>query len=521
MKNRAWTKFSVLAASVALIGVLAPARCAGTGWTVANYSAQDSGGLLLPIAQYVSLAGGDSSGQVFAVTSSGSIEILAGATNASIAWSWIASAPISYASSTGMPAYCALCLWASSGGSGEQFLGAEPTAAYGGLDLVSYLCSSNSCEWNCFPTYTYSPGWSISENEVNPPNGLSGATPPYVSLACDSADNAVYAAKAIGGIDVISTSAWQASPLPNPSGAAQFWSNCYVSIVYLPTPTNPTYTGCIYAAKANGGIDVIKRYLNASNAAWLGNPCPQAASDVTYTSLAISNGVLYGARIGGGIDQFSGSFESIVPTTIVSNVLYSSIVADPVTANTLYGVPMEMAAAGSVARLAGLPNGNVVSLSASVVTAAFDGCFYIEDTNRTSGIKIVSSNIVSINDTVQIIGTLGTLNGERYISASQITYTGATANPIRPLGMNGGSYSAQAPMKLGLLLTLWGEVTSGGDGSYFYIEDGSGSSVEVLVPDGVTPPTSGYVACTGICRVDSNGNTMLNIRNAGDLQQVL
>jgi len=68
----------------------------------------------------------------------------------------------------------------------------------------------------------------------------------------------------------------------------------------------------------------------------------------------------------------------------------------------------------------GRPDGMLISLPARVVTAAFDGYFYIQEPDRSAGIKIVSPEAVSPGDLVTVAGTIQT-DSERYISASFVS----------------------------------------------------------------------------------------------------
>ncbi len=64
----------------------------------------------------------------------------------------------------------------------------------------------------------------------------------------------------------------------------------------------------------------------------------------------------------------------------------------------------------------GIGDGEPVRLT-GVVTARFYGCFYIEDSNRTSGIRVESNAAVSEGQTVAVFGVLGVAaSGERVLT---------------------------------------------------------------------------------------------------------
>lgn len=61
-------------------------------------------------------------------------------------------------------------------------------------------------------------------------------------------------------------------------------------------------------------------------------------------------------------------------------------------------------------------DGATMSLKGVVVTAAFNGYFYVEDTDRRSGIRVISTTPVHEGDVVDVTGTLATVDGERRIT---------------------------------------------------------------------------------------------------------
>ncbi len=171
------------------------------------------------------------------------------------------------------------------------------------------------------------------------------------------------------------------------------------------------------------------------------------------------------------------------------------------------------------------PDGTSVEVGGAV-TAAFSGFFYVENQDRSSGIRVVASEVVFGPAIVDVMGTLATnAAGERYIQASSVTSDGSGS--VTPLGLpnaalGGGDWlfnsatgagqrgvsGAKGLNNIGLLVTIWGKVTATGRG-WFYVDDGSGvsdgsGSVGVYVDDeGQTVPGAGdYVCVTGISSCD-------------------
>ncbi|MCL5104662.1 MAG: hypothetical protein M1133_11205 [Armatimonadetes bacterium] len=157
-----------------------------------------------------------------------------------------------------------------------------------------------------------------------------------------------------------------------------------------------------------------------------------------------------------------------------------------------------------------LPAGTTVSLSGKIVTASFTDFFYIEDQDRTSGIKVVGGIHPNVNNVVDVIGAVSIVDGERQINAAQATAMGVAGDPPRPLGIRGdwlggdwlnsytpGVTGGIGPNNIGLLVTTWGKVVSTGNG-YFYIEGKSGIAIRVKSGNLTIPAVGKIVSITGI-----------------------
>lgn len=125
-----------------------------------------------------------------------------------------------------------------------------------------------------------------------------------------------------------------------------------------------------------------------------------------------------------------------------------------------------------------LPNGAGVSITGKIVTAAFEGFFYIEEDDRTAGIRVNAGTAVAQGDRVTVTGVLGTLAGERVIEADSVTIEGQGAAVPSPLGLPMRALRrltlGQAGLDTaGLLVRVCGKVGQVGD-TYIYLDDGSG-----------------------------------------------
>ena len=189
----------------------------------------------------------------------------------------------------------------------------------------------------------------------------------------------------------------------------------------------------------------------------------------------------------------------------------------------------------SVADAKMLPNGEHVSLAGQIVSFAQQTFFYIQDPNRSAGIRVEETNHGLVTglkcDVTGIVQTNS--DGERYIQATDVAkYTDSYA-PVKPLfitGANlGGSNWHYDPItgagqkgvegglglnNVGLLVRIAGKVTYADrqrgiayvdDGSHLNDSNGLGENgesaygVRILLPDGISMPSVGTsITLTGI-----------------------
>jgi len=131
-----------------------------------------------------------------------------------------------------------------------------------------------------------------------------------------------------------------------------------------------------------------------------------------------------------------------------------------------------------------------VEIQGVIVSAAFDGFFYVQSPDRSSGIRVHrAGHGLSAGQVVNLSGTVKTnAHGERYIEAAGVTVLQAAA--VAPVAMNqrtvGGGVAGSPPAgqagvtggtglnNVGLLVRVTGKVTAiAGDGSWVTIWDGS------------------------------------------------
>ena len=158
------------------------------------------------------------------------------------------------------------------------------------------------------------------------------------------------------------------------------------------------------------------------------------------------------------------------------------------------------------------PAGRSVVWAGKLVTGVFDGFFYIEEPDRSAGIRVDWAGApVNVGDMVDVKGTTSqTALGEPKLVASYVA-----ASAVRkavPLGLN--ARAASDPLPEGLLVRCFGNVSYLDPGwAFFYLDDGSGvldgsgsPGIRVMLTGIILPPDQGTnVTVTGIRTRDTVG----------------
>lgn len=189
-----------------------------------------------------------------------------------------------------------------------------------------------------------------------------------------------------------------------------------------------------------------------------------------------------------------------------------------------------------------MTDGSTVTLADLVVTAGTSeagGGFYVEEANRSAGMRVAWNGTVNRGARVIVTGSAGNdEHGERQITAGSVSVVASNQAVPRPvcLAMRSlGGVSPGAPVvgawqglglyNTGLLVTCFGRITHR-DSGFFYIDDGSNlldgsgyTGVRVECP-GFVIPTQAYALVTGIStlrRVNGNPVRAIRTRVQGDL----
>ncbi len=193
-----------------------------------------------------------------------------------------------------------------------------------------------------------------------------------------------------------------------------------------------------------------------------------------------------------------------------------------------------------------LGNGSAVDLANDIVTAVTSDGFYMEEPDRSAGIKVISTQPVNIGAVVDVVGTIGTAaNFERIINASSVSLKPSSSvlplmmvnkaiggadtpeyNPITGAGQRGVA-DGVGTNTIGLLIKTSGKVTWASNG-WFYIDDGSKATdysifngVRVLC-EGIEPPAKdSMVTVTGISSmtlVENEVYRCIIVRSGSDIE---
>lgn len=183
-----------------------------------------------------------------------------------------------------------------------------------------------------------------------------------------------------------------------------------------------------------------------------------------------------------------------------------------------------------------LADGTLCAIDGKVVGRSFSGFFYMQEPDRSCGIRVVSgSTAVAPGKVVNVIGTVQTLaTGEKQIVAQVVGVAGSTQ--VVPLAMNNSSVVGVgyagimdpwgAP-NVGLVVRTFGRVTHVG-ADHIYVDDGSAMAdnsgqvgVKVKLSSAPDPGLLGqYVSATGISSVEIIGGQnarVVLVSDASDL----
>lgn len=162
-------------------------------------------------------------------------------------------------------------------------------------------------------------------------------------------------------------------------------------------------------------------------------------------------------------------------------------------------------------------SGDKVALAKKTVSRAYSGYFFIQDADRSGGVKVVSNHPVTSGDVVSIMGTVSTEDGENVLTA---TYVVKSRNGAGPLYVNGQTLSGQTGLDVfGMLIRCVGHIGSSlGNGLYQFTTDNN--AVITLNSNGYAVPAQGsLVTVTAVASGNSSAPVLL-LGSANDIQPV-
>lgn len=276
------------------------------------------------------------------------------------------------------------------------------------------------------------------------------------------------------------------------------------------------------------------------------------------------------ARLGGRITGTAGSADMRLGSLPSDGLIPSGV--DYVSRLTLHktvtGASYQaVGSIGEVKRMASGPDGVAVRLAGKIVTQSESGSFYMQEPDRSSGIRVLYTGAPPAAES--IVGVDGTLTalpdtGELAISGHAVHADGSTASalPLAMIGMavaggpvsrtftvDGATYTmltqagvwgwgymiaadgkpkrtwmpASGLSNIGLLVRTFGKVKSVDEATHsFVLDDGSDVDVRCVLPDDVNiDPSWTYVSITGVSSCEAAGQELgrlIRVRTQSDIR---
>ena len=157
-------------------------------------------------------------------------------------------------------------------------------------------------------------------------------------------------------------------------------------------------------------------------------------------------------------------------------------------------------------------SGTQVYLPGKIVTAVFDDCIFIEEPDRSAGVRcLVQSTGLQVGAVVDILARVAVQYGEVVLDDIEFGRLAVAAGPLRPVAISGRSVSGPGLNPMGLLVRVCGRVSASGD-YYFLLADGSGTLI-VWTPPYKIPDLGSFAVATGVvCKEIVNGSASSVIR---------
>ncbi len=183
---------------------------------------------------------------------------------------------------------------------------------------------------------------------------------------------------------------------------------------------------------------------------------------------------------------------------------------------TVLADPSSTVVGGAKSRLPGTQ----VSLPGKIVTAVFEDCFFVEEPNRTSGIRCTpAASGIQQGAVVEIQGTVALRYGETVLDSVVVTPAGFSGS-VRPVTFPSVILARLGIDSSGLLVRLVGVVTRVGS-EFCVISDGSGlwsprgvEGIEVRLTTQAPPSVGARVSILGVACKEVSNSQIANVIRA-------
>lgn len=161
-------------------------------------------------------------------------------------------------------------------------------------------------------------------------------------------------------------------------------------------------------------------------------------------------------------------------------------------------------------------DGEQVALVNKTVSRAYSGYFYIQDADRSGGVKVVSDHAVTAGASVSVMGTVSAEDSGKVLTAKYVaTKSGDAADPLL---VNGKTLHGEPGLDVfGLLVRCVGRIGNSLEDGLYEFTDDNGEVIR-LNSNGYTVPAKGtLVTVTAVASGDSSMPVLL-IGSADDIQ---
>lgn len=148
--------------------------------------------------------------------------------------------------------------------------------------------------------------------------------------------------------------------------------------------------------------------------------CPTTTVQFCVTASGAAPVTYQWKKNGGNIPGATSNCYSIPSCAIGDSGVYTCVVTDPCGPVTSSSATLAVAQCVSIPGAKALPDGSVVAVMGRLVSAIYGDGFYLEESNRTSGVEVNGSG-VTLGATADVSGTMRTgPSSERYIDVGLV-----------------------------------------------------------------------------------------------------